>query len=369
VNDTTLVRLAAGPEREGGDNRGAVAPSPAPSPLDANQLAARTMRERVKDKSYRAYPLGQRAGEYLRYKRGRLTPSSYRDYEACLDKLTRDHLDLDIGDFEPPVGTQRLDEFLESRWGARASRTYNKNHSILSDFFQWARMKTLIHGDPMLPIPKHRKRDVHREIFRGDDRSRILADGPSSDHLRRDRIALRLLLQYGLRKGALQAIQFRHFDQSRHRLTIFTKGQKIRELPIPDDAFWDDVAKLMFELEAEPQHYLMQRQRQIWRGYTDTGSRFEYKRYPEHAMGDHGLHDWWYGCLERAGLVPKGTTSGEKMHKARHTAGQAVLDSTGNLKAVQKLLGHSSIQTTADTYTDWDIDQLEQTMREVLGDA
>ena len=29
------------------------------------------------------------------------------------------------------------------------------------------------------------------------------------------------------------------------------------------------------------------------------------------------------------------------MHKARHSAGQRVLDHTGNLKAVQKLLGHT----------------------------
>jgi site-specific recombinase XerC len=41
------------------------------------------------------------------------------------------------------------------------------------------------------------------------------------------------------------------------------------------------------------------------------------------------------------------------MHMARHTAGQSVLDSTGNLKAVQKLLGHSSNTTTGDIYTDW----------------
>jgi site-specific recombinase XerC len=40
-----------------------------------------------------------------------------------------------------------------------------------------------------------------------------------------------------------------------------------------------------------------------------------------------------------------------------------------NLKAVQKLLGHSSITTTADIYTDWDIDQLAATMREVTGEG
>ena len=62
----------------------------------------------------------------------------------------------------------------------------------------------------------------------------------------------------------------------------------------------------------------------------------------------------------------RGTTRGERMHKARHTAGQRVLDKTGNLKAVQKLLGHASIQTTADIYTDWDIEQLADTLRDVL---
>jgi site-specific recombinase XerC len=55
------------------------------------------------------------------------------------------------------------------------------------------------------------------------------------------------------------------------------------------------------------------------------------------------------------------------MHKARHTAGQRVLDRTGNLKAVQKLLGHSSIQTTGGIYADWDIDQLATTTAQVLG--
>jgi site-specific recombinase XerC len=54
------------------------------------------------------------------------------------------------------------------------------------------------------------------------------------------------------------------------------------------------------------------------------------------------------------------------MHKARHTAGQHVLDATGNLKATQKLLGHASIQTTDNVCADWDIDQLADTMRAVL---
>jgi len=175
-----------------------------------------------------------------------------------------------------------------------------------------------------------------------------------------DRVALRLLLDYGLRKGALRGVRLGHFDHERRRLWIKTKNGREQLIPLVDPALWQDLAGLEGD-------YLLCRRRQIWRGYTDDGgSRFEHRRYPHFPMGVHGLHDWWYGRLHAAGLVEKGTFSGQRMHKARHSAGQRVLDQTGNLKAVQKLLGHASIQTTADVYLDWDIEQLAETMRQTL---
>jgi site-specific recombinase XerC len=316
--------------------------------------AARMIREAVKDQSYRAYPLGQEAAAYLHAKRKRLTPSSYRDYEGCLDKFARYFLDLQISDFEPPVGTRRLEEFLDHQWGGGAPRTYNKNLSILRDFFKFEVLRDELHGDPTLAIERARSRDVHRTTFTPDQVRAIIA---GQEDLR-DRIAVRLLLDYGLRKGALAAIQFKHFDHFQHRLVIFTKGEKVRTLPIPSKPFWFDLERLIVEWEAKPSHYLMARQKEI--------PRAGLRRFPDKPMAAHGLHDWWYGCLERAGVVAKGTTSGERMHKARHTAGQRVLDATGNLKAVQKLLGHASIQTTGDVYADWDIDQLAATLAHVL---
>lgn len=323
--------------------------------------AAAMIRDAVKDKSYRAYPLGQEAGHYLRAKRKRLTPSSYRDYEGCLDKLARYFMDLEIEDLEPPVGTERLEEFLDAQWGEREGRTYNKNLSILRDFFKWAVLRGKLHGDPTLPIERAKKRDVHRETFSEDQRRAIIAAQVDV----RDRLAVQLLLSYGLRKGALRIAQFKHFDHYRKRLTIFTKGERVREVPIPDISFWDELGRLIIEQEARPEYYLLPRQKAIPKGQ-GAERRSVIHRFHEQPMGDHGLHDWWYRCLARGNVVPAGTTRGERMHKARHTAGQRVLDKTGNLKAVQKLLGHSSIQTTADIYTDWDIDQLAETMREVL---
>ncbi len=315
--------------------------------------AARIMRDAVRDKSYQNCPLGQDGADYLRTKRKRLTATSYRDYEGALDKFARYFPDLTLADFEPPVGVRRVEEFLDAQYGEREPRTYNKNLSILRDFFRHHVVRGALHGDPTLPVERARSRQVYRTTFTDDQRRAIIASAVG----RRDRLALRLLLDYGVRKGALQAVQFKHFDHQRRRLTIFTKGRKVRELPIPHPAFWLDLEHHILEAEARPEHYLMPRMK--GNGAATTAD-------PTVAMGVHGMHSWWYRCLADAGVVPIGTTSGERMHKARHTAGQRVLDATGNLKAVQMLLGHSSIATTGDVYADWDIGRLTATMAEVL---
>lgn len=324
---------------------------------------AREYRDRLKDKGYRAYPMGGEAGHYLRWKRGQITQATYRDYEACLDKLSRYFPDLEIADFEPPVGTERLEEFLEIHWGDREPRTYNKNLSTIKDFFKWAVLKGKIHGDPALPVVRHKARDVHRETFNHDTLIRIFTDGPDPDHLFRDRCCLRLLLKYGLRKGALRNIQFKHFDRHRRCLTVFTKGEKIRTLRIKDEGFWKDLARLRRDVDPEDTHYLLPRRKWVFWKYDQNGKALgRFVSYPAEPSGEHGTHNWWYGCLQRAGIVPLGVTAGEKMHKSRHTAGQTLLDNTGNLKAVQKLLGHSDIAVTGNTYTDWDEGQLADSM-------
>src|SRR4051794_7842366 len=181
------------------------------SPLERAQLGAMLRREALRDKSYQLLPLGQEAAVYLRVKRKRLTDASYRDYEGCLDKLARYFADLRVEDFEPPIGTERLEEFLDAQWGLKSPRTYNKNLSIVTDFFRFHILRGRLHGNPTLAIERARKRDVHRATFTADQRRAIIAEQPEI----RDRLALRLLLDYGLRKGALQRAQFKHFDHVR----------------------------------------------------------------------------------------------------------------------------------------------------------
>jgi integrase len=328
--------------------------------------AARVTRLLMRDKSYRAFPLGQEAGRYMREKRKRFTTDTYRDYESCLDKLARHFCDLELRAFEPPQGTELLEEFLDHQWGHREPRTYNKNHSILNEFFKFYALRGELKGNPMLLIERAKPRGVHRETFTADQRLQILAANPEPP----DSAALRLLLTYGLRKGTLRSVQYSHFDFGRRRLTTFVKGGKVQSVPIPDPAFWADLDVHMRQTDAQPRDYLLCRRKTHPVKFDRNRKPVEYgvRLWRDEPMGVHGLHDWWYQRLAAAAIVPVGTTSGERMHKARHTAGQRVLDKTGgNLKAVQKLLGHADISTTGNIYTDWDIDQLTETL-EAIGD-
>ena len=322
------------------------------------------VRDDLKDKSYELLPLGREVRRYLNAKRKTLTASSERTYEHVLANLARAFPDLELVDLELPVGADRLEEFMDDRWGGGSRAAYNVNHSILRDFFKWHQRRGRIRSNPMDLVGRARKPDIHREAFTSDQQRGIVA---SADTLR-DRIALRLLLDYGIRKGALQKVQFKHFDHQRRRLTIFTKGQKVRTIPIPHPAFWLDLERHILDVQAAPGDFLMCLIKPLPVGSPDHAGkrRTELRRFPQRAMSSTALHRWWYARLNDAGIVAKGTTRGEKMHKARHTAGQRVLDATGDLKLVQKLLGHASIQTTGDIYVDYDIEQWAVKMAEVL---
>jgi integrase len=335
------------------------------SDLDAYQQAAVMLRDATRDKRYRAYPMGQEAGAYLRWKRGQLTKASQHRYEATLRQLSLAFPDLELVDFEPPVGTDRIEEFLDERWGSLSPGTYNTALAVTRDFFKWAVLRGKLHGDPTLPIRRHKQGGVYRETISDSSCEGLIASQAS----RRDRLALRLLLYYGLRKGALRRIQFKHFDHVRKRLTIFTKGSKVRQVPIPEAAFWSDLGQYIIEWGASADDYFMAREHVVTHRKGLAAPRVDRYQTRDQPMGDNGLHNWWYRCLATAGLVPEGTTSGMKMHSARYTAGQRVLDKTkGNLKATQALLGHADIATTANVYVDWDDAALEQTLREVLGE-
>ena len=64
-------------------------------------------------------------------------------------------------------------------------------------------------------------------------------------------------------------------------------------------------------------------------------------------LTSRGLQQIWKVAVKRAGLPDE-----LSIHSARHTIAVQLLKKTGNLRQVQKQLGHASPATTANMYAD-----------------
>lgn len=318
--------------------------------------AARMMREAVRDKTYRGTPVGLEVAHFIRWFRNEYgaTDESLRDYESILAKLALDYADLELRDFEPPIGTTRLREFIDACWGASAPRTRKKVRSVLMSFFKWAQSEFKLHGNPVAAIRSPRLRDVERDLFAGDEMATIVAAQPEL----RDRVALKLLFLIGLRKGKLAAVRYRDFDLGRRRFRVHGKGGKIRQTPLPTEDLRQELAELA--RRRDPGEYLLYPQKRGPRGQVLWEDRSK-------PLSGPALHRWWYRCLQRAGVVEEGVTSGRKMHGTRYTAGTEFYLATGDIYATQQLLGHADVSTTANIYVQGSPADLEAKLRKVWG--
>jgi site-specific recombinase XerC len=346
------------------------------------------------------------AATYKLAKRKRLTAASQRGYEAILDDFTAGHSGLLLSDFDSAQGTAMVEQHLAERYGLLAPRTYNKGLSVLTGFFGWYSERATIRRNPAKTIEPAKPRAIHRRTFTDSEVIGIL----TSNKAPRDQIALRLLLFFGIRKGALRGIQFDDFKPESRELTIVTKGEKIQTLQIVDDAIWE----LLDELGEPGNHYLLPKRKtrkrvppqraalqQMSDAFAVADEALRQAAKDDQAaveladvldslklagtrltiavdtastrvaieltepIGEHGCHLWWYRCLGRAGVVEKGATAGRRMHWSRHTAIQRIVDKTGNISLAQDVAGHTNISTTTG-YTRPSAQLQAETMRKVL---
>jgi site-specific recombinase XerC len=341
--------------------------------------SARMMRDALRDRSYRATPLGFDVARYIRWKRTEwgASPETIRDYEATLARLALFFADLDLVDFAPPAGTERLREAWDHYWGDRSARTRAKVRSAWIDFFEWAVRERGLAGNPARALAAPKKRDVPTDVFAPSLVERVIG----AQTYPADVVGTTLILRYGLRRGGLVNVQRRHFDFERQLLTVHTKGGRIYPIPLADEHVWLALGRLDLEAQWQDEHWLLYRQdtrrmrvpidnaeevlklgdRQA--GYTKVTRR----RHDSKPTGKLA-HLWWYRCLARAGVVPEGATCGMHMHRGRHTAATELQRSHHDLRLTQLLLGHADIRSTA-RYAQLDTTDLAQALRELHGDG
>ncbi|GAF79179.1 unnamed protein product [marine sediment metagenome] len=144
-----------------------------------------------------------------------------------------------------------------------------------------------------------------------------------------------LSLATGLRVSELSAIQTKDIDLKRGFIKVQRRKRKKKVV---------DSLAISPELNKHLKEYIE------WADLT-TGPLFIGKRGP---MTLYALQHIWRRAVKEAGL-PKELS----IHSARHSMAVHLLKKTGNLRQVQKQLGHASPATTANMYADISFEDMQ----------
>ncbi len=153
-----------------------------------------------------------------------------------------------------------------------------------------------------------------------------------------------MALSTGLRVSELAAIRIRDIDFKRGLLRVVRRKRKRQTTETL--ALGKDLIKHMKE-------YVK------WTGKT-KGRLFVGER---GSLAAQGLQQIWKAAIKQAGL-PKELS----IHSARHTLAVHLLKKTGNLRQVQKQLGHTSPVTTANMYADISFEDMQNGVTGIYDD-
>lgn len=312
---------------------------------------ARILRDPTRDRRYLETQLGAAVAEYLSWKQNEdgAAPETLRTYEYDLARLAVTFALIGADELTADHFRQVRDLYPE--------RSRYKVTAVFKDFSRWLyeehRTDTDVAGRIRYP---RRQKPAITGLFTDEEKSAIVA----AQETIRDRACVLLLLRAGIRKTELRHLQVRDLDL-RERLILVRrgKGSKARRVPVRgslvralDEFLLTEIPGL--ERFPELDDYVLYPARaanQHARGGQPN---------PKKPMAQSTAHRWWYGCLQRAGVVEEGVQAGRKMHATRHTYATELGRASGwNMLAVSKNLGHSKIGTTIDLYTQFSLDDQE----------
>jgi integrase len=169
-------------------------------------------------------------------------------------------------------------------------------------------------------------------------------------------VAFRIALMLGLRRGEIAALRWQDIDLAAGYLTVARNAVQFGGKVVtgdPKSGSGERTIPLSMD-PALPGVLRAARKRQVARldGLVVCDEQGE-------AVPPWKLSDVFRHLVEDSGLPPM------RLHDCRHHAGSVAYEATRDIKAVQKLLGHSTVAITADLYIHVSADHLDQAAAQV----
>lgn len=286
-------------------------------------------------------------GRYLSAERA-VSPHTLRGYlgdvRSLLAHASREGA-IRLGDLE--LGTLRRWLGAQSQDGAARSTLARRSASVRV-FTAWALAEELIATDPALRLKAPKREQSLPGVLQAGQLTRLLASleeaaAEGAPLALRNRAVVELLYATGVRVGELAGLDIDDLDPDRRTLRVIGKGDKERTVPygVPAALAVDDWLRrgrpLLVKENSGPALFLGSRggrvdQRQVRAMVNDLFA----------ALGD---------------------TSASGPHALRHSTATHLLDGGADLRAVQEVLGHSSLATTQ-IYTHVSVDRLRKSYQQ-----
>jgi integrase len=228
--------------------------------------------------------------------------------------------DPQTSDVTPDAICECLDE-----WANASATTRYKVDAMFRSFSKWLYFNDLAERNPMDKLPRPKRThpdDVPLRALSGADVRKLF----DACETWRELLCLSTLAYFGSRRGAVSRLRRRHLDFDRGWITFYEKGAKVIDKPIPH-AYLEIVSEAIAHgvIGDDPDGYVVpmvraQRRngerddRVIWRLVKTIGRRVGIETHP---------------------------------HALRHAFSVRFLEQhPGEIEALQRLLGHSKIETT-----------------------
>ena len=235
-----------------------------------------------------------------------------------------------------------------------SSRTMNLRLSALSSFCNWLVRSGFLESNPVKKV--YRPREDHplpqfytqpsmdalleKEETEAAEAAAGAEDGKEPFDKLRERMIILILYATGMRRAELCGLRVGDFDRNRRVIRVTGKGDKTREIPVPD-RICQELLLYLQRLESE-----FAAGKDGWFFVTDSGRQL----YPQFVNN----------VVKKALGGEEGFSGKKSPHVLRHTLATHLLNNGADINSIKEVLGHASLAATQ-VYTHNSFEQLKST--------